>query len=177
MQQMIQEIGAVIIAAMVFLMLMNVSSRNSETTATQVLNSAVQEGNADAADIINRDFRLIGYGVIDSVRIPWADTSLGIAFKADLEDSGSVDSIAYHYDGNNHLLTRSVNGSAPIPVAVGVKEFELMYYDANGDVTFSPSSIATIKVCLMVEGTAKFEDEEKYPAVYWERTIRPLNLR
>ncbi len=177
MQQMIQEIGAVIVAALVFLMLMEVSSRNSETTATQVLNSVVQGNSSEATDIINREFRLIGYGVTDSVKIPWADTSLGIAFKADIADSGSVDSIAYLYDHDHHVLTRSVNGSAPVPLATGVKEFDLIYFDADGDRTLSPPAIKTIKVCLMVEGTDKFEDEQTFPALYWERMIQPLNLK
>ena len=177
MQQMIQEIGAMVIAAMVFLMLMEVTSRNGETTASQVLSSTVQENSAEATNIINREFRLIGYGVTDPMKISWADTSLGIAFKADLADSGLADSIAYMYNQNHHTVYRSVNGGAPVPLATDVQEFELMYFDDDGVATYSPSEIATIKVCLMVQGSAKFDDEEVYPAVYWERTIRPLNLR
>jgi hypothetical protein len=177
MQQMIQELGAVIVAGLIFLTLMGIYNRNGETAATQMLNSTVQENSVSATEVISRDFRLIGYGVRDSVRIPWADTLRGIAFKADLADAGTVDSVVYVYSEDHRTLNRSVNGEVPVPVAIGVQEFRLICYDVHGNITHSTSSIATIKVCLMVEGDVKFEGNELYPAVYWERTIRPMNLR
>ena len=132
------------------------------------------------------DLRKMGFGVSDPAAITLAD-SAEIRFLADLGGDGLVDSLHY-YAGSpagasttpnpaDRVLYRVLNGAAPQGMQLGVTEFSLSYFDAEGDslaLPVTPQDIRQIRVNLTVESTVAYD--ATYARAFAQLRLRPKNL-
>lgn len=184
MKDIVQEAGSLFIGGVVFLMLITIFSRVGNTAATQTFSNVVQEKSALATEIMEREMNSLGYGVEDSVYVVVAD-SMGITFRSDIDNNDRIDTVTYVYGlssvpasdkPNGGSLYRSVNGGTPAPIASGVTQFKLRFFDVNGNPTSSPVAIRTLNVGMVIENETMLNDDFT-PGVYWSRTFTPKNMR
>ena len=183
MSELLKYIGSLFTGGIIFLMLITFFSGVSETAVTQTFSTVVQENMVTSTELIERDIRLIGYGVSDSDKVLLAD-STRLVYRVDLNDITHVDTVMFELgpvlglaggNPNARILYRSVNAAAPEPVATGVTDLRFLYYDSTGTSTTTPRSIRAIAVGLTMESDSRIAGA--YPGVVWERTIKPKNLR
>lgn len=183
MGDMIQYVGSLFSGGMIFLMLIMFFAGIGDTAVTQTFSTVVQENMVASTEGIERDFRLIGYGVSDSDKVMLADSSR-LIFRADLDDLSRVDTVMYelgpllawgHGNPDARILYRSVNGMAPIPVATGVTRCSFRYVDSTGVAAAAERDIRAVRVAMTMESDTRVNGT--YPGVIWERTITPKNLR
>ena len=145
----------------------------------------ISQGNASAlSEVIEYDFRKIGYNSPNPENSILSADSSSISFLADLNDDGSIDSVRYYVGNsseaagtenpNDVLFYRIVNGQNTRGSALGLTKFKLVYFDSTGTVTSMLDRIKEIEVLLTVESPVTFEDY--YPTVFMKRKVRPKNL-
>jgi|GEM_PF-3308197 len=183
MRTIMEEAGGIIIGGVIFLTLITLFSRIGDTARAQSFKDAAQESTTNASDIMEREFRLIGYGYTDTTYILKAD-SASITFRADLNDDGIVDTVAYGlsavvYAGQNttapRILQRTPGHGLAAPVATGITKFALDYFDRSGNPTTTIANIRSIRMSMI--SLADADIDSTHPGVYWERTIKPKNMR
>jgi hypothetical protein len=179
--------------------MMNIVYRMSDTLTDRTYNHTgeltLQQNLATVAQIIEYDFRKIGYCknwnlMPDPTNaITFADTS-SIRFLTDVDDDADLDSIRYYLGPTSELkstpnprdrkLYRVVNNELPKSSNLGVTQFRLVYYGALGDTIPTPISgktgISSIEINLTVENVAAYDTN--YSTAFW-RQIRMVarNLR
>ncbi|MBI4536293.1 MAG: hypothetical protein HY708_08440 [Ignavibacteriae bacterium] len=182
MHGMIDYLGSLIISGMVFLVLMGFYLTMGETAATQTFNSGIQEDLTSTTEILEYDLRKIGYRVSDSVKVTFAGPDK-IVFRTDIDNNGSVDSIQFSMvtamgpsgGSNPYVVNRTVNGVTAKLTRMRVTNLNFTYYNAQGAVTSVLKDIISVKVSLAMENTVAYDGN--FPKAYWERVIKPQNLR
>lgn len=188
-------LGSVIIGGV----MMTIAYRLSDTITERTYNNSgeltIQQNLATAAQIIEYDFRKIGYCknwnlIPDPTKaLLYADTS-EIKFYTDIDDNGTVDSIHYYLgptseltgSGNprDRLLYRVLNNEPHRSANLGITQFYLVFFDALGDTLTPPigvnGGVTSIEINLTVESTDAYD--QKYSKAFW-RQIRMVsrNLR
>lgn len=183
MAALIDYLGAIAIGGLIMIMVLGLYLTIGETAAFARMDAVVQENLTSVTDVLEYDFRKIGYRVVDSLKVTCADTST-IVFKTDINDDGTQDIIQYYLGApkspnslnpNVHVLYRKVNNGADQSVDNGITRFRLNYYDALGHPTSVLSKIRSINIAIVTEGTTSFDTT--FSGACWERTIKPQNLR
>jgi hypothetical protein len=176
-------LGSIIIGGVLMSIVFRLTDAATEKTYNNSGELALQQNLATVAQIIERDFRKIGYCANwnklpdPSKAILMADTS-GIKFLTDIESDGNLDSI-YYYLGptselsgtenpRDRLLYRVVNADNPQEANLGVTHFHMIYYDALGDTIYHPilnnGEISSIEINVTVENVAAYD--ENYSRAY-----------
>ena len=137
---------------------LTISNSNHELTSGHIMQSTADE----LMVVIRNDFRKIGHRVVGQNPVQLFD-STRIVFFADLDDNGDVESIEYSMSdttavaqtANPHdrYLYRTINGSPPVGIVLGVVGFRLVGFNAIGDTTITPETLRTIETTLEVEAT------------------------
>ena len=204
MNQILDYIGSLIIGGIILIMIVAFNGNVLESSGVQVFKTTVQSNLTTVTDIIETDIRKMGYRVampVDSA-ITYADTSK-IIFKGDFDDNGTIDSLQYYLSSNGSSLTnnpkdsvlyRKLNNNPAQPMFVGITKFKLRYYDRldslfTGNRISNPSLIKSLKLSISIESNDRILDSRRgeylgnalndttYSGVYWERKIKPKNLR
>jgi hypothetical protein len=190
-------VGSILVGGVLLLILFRLEATANETSYDSSQDLIVQQNLTTLIDIIQSDFRKIGY-CADYTKITnpadvilYADSN-EIKFIADLNDAGVLDTVDY-YTGptselsntpnpNDRLLYRVINGETPKSSNLGVTEFKLIYQNSFGDTLDTPvdpaGQIASIQVDLEVENPEAMNNE--YQNAYWRQvnfTTRNLNNR
>jgi hypothetical protein len=190
-------VGSILVGGVLLLILFRLEATADETSYDSSQDLIVQQNLTTLIDIIQSDFRKIGY-CADYTKITnpadvilYADSN-EIKFIADLNDAGVLDTVDY-YTGptselsntpnpNDRLLYRVINGETPKSSNLGVTEFKLIYQNSFGDTLDTPvdpaGQIASIQVDLEVENPEAMNNE--YQNAYWRQvnfTTRNLNNR
>jgi hypothetical protein len=189
MQVVYDVIGSMIIGGIILLMLLSFNSSVMEGSAVQTFNSIVQTNMTSLTDMIEYDFRKMGYrvGSIHDSAIVYADSN-NIVMKGDFDNNGSVEQISYSFDPKkksghvnprSRVLTRIANGT-PQSINLGLTRFRLAYYDAADQLIQQnpvkvPSTIRTIRLAMNMESTSPYDTT--YAGGTWERSITPKNLK
>ena len=184
-------LGSVIIGGI----MMTIAFRLSDTVTQKTYNHngelTIQQNLATAAQIIEYDFRKIGYCrdwnlLPDPTKaILSADTS-SIKFYTDIDNDGDVDSIRYYLgptsqltgtaNPRDRLLYRVLNNETPKSSNLGITQFYMIYYDALGDTIAPPiginGGIVSIEINLTVENTEAYD--QIYSKAFW-RQIRMVS--
>ena len=181
-------LGSVIIGGILMSIVFRLTDAATEKTYNNSGELALQQNLATVAQIIERDFRKIGYcanwnKLPDPTKaILSADTS-SIRFLTDIDSDGNLDSI-YFYLGptselsttenpRDRLLYRVINGATAVEANLGITQFYMVYYDALGDTIYHPilnnGEISSIEINVTVENVAAYD--EIYSRAYW-RQIR-----
>lgn len=170
-------VTSTVIGGLLLLMALRLNAQAIETNVIYQDNLNLQEGLVALVDIVEYDFRKIGY-CNDFTKISPPNTAIvsadsnSIKFLTDIPSNpndigdGIVDTV-YYYLGttspnpNNpreRLLYRVVNGQATKGWSLGVTQFALRYYSALGDTIAFPVSdpklIYTLEVNLSLESPA-----------------------
>ena len=184
-------LGSIIIGGILMTIAWRLSDAATEKTYNNSGELALQQNLVTVAQIIEWDFRKIGY-CADWKKLPdptkailYADTS-SIKFLSDIDADGTLDSIFYYLGPTSELsatenprdrvLYRVVNNETPAQSNLGVTRFYMVYYDALGDSVHFPVTnygiIASIEINVVVENVAAYD--QKYSSAYW-RQIRMVS--
>lgn len=198
MQYLYDVIGSMVIGGIVLLMLLSFNSSVMEGSAVQTFNTIVQSNITTISDMIEYDFRKMGYrvGSVYDSAIVYAGP-MQILFRGDIDNDGDVERVAYFIGMDKSkgkptpvsapvvnpramLLFRQVDGVGAQQINLGITRFRLAYYDENnnllaGDPVPVPSRIRSIRLALDIESTSPYDTV--YSGGTWERTISPKNLK
>lgn len=184
----IDILGSIIIGGILMTIAWRLSDAATEKTYNNSGELALQQNLATVAQILEWDFRKIGY-CADWNKLPdptkailYADTS-AIKFLTDVDADGNLDSIYYYLgptselseteNSRDKILYRVENDETPAPSNLGITRFYMVYFDALGDSIHLPVAnyglIASIEINVVVENVAAYD--EKYSSAYW-REIR-----
>ena len=179
---------SIIIGGIIMSIVFRLSDAATEKTYNNSGELALQQNLSTVAQIIENDFRKIGY-CTDWNKLPdpskailFADTS-AIKFLTDIEADGELDSIFIYLGSTSELLAtenprdrilyRVIKDEAPVQSNLGVTQFYMVYYDVLGDTIYLPilnnGEISSIEINLTVENVAAYD--ENYSKAYW-RQIR-----
>jgi hypothetical protein len=181
-------LGSMIIASILMLSLFRVNNASTEDLYRGTGNLTAQTNLATVVQILENDFRKIGY-CADWKQIPvpteailYAD-SCSIRYLTDVDQNGMIDTMYYHMDYSTDIpqtpnprdrfLYRIVNSETPVSVNLGLTQFKMEYFNALGTkLNFpiaDPREIYSMQIDLTVEDVAAYD--EKYQTVFW-RQIR-----
>lgn len=181
-------VGSVIIGSILMLSIARVNGSTTEDLYKGSGNLVAQTNLATIVQILETDFRKIGY-CADWQQIPvptesilFAD-SCSIRYLTDVDSDGKVDSMFYYLDPltdipetrnpRDRYLYRVVNNEAPVGINLGVTEFNMTFYNALGtELTFpigDPREIYTMQIDITVEDVDAYNQE--YQTIFW-RQIR-----
>jgi len=190
MQFVYDVMGSIIIGGIVLLMLLSFNASVMEGAAVQTFNMTVQSNLTTISDVIEYDFRKMGYrvGSIHDSAIVYAD-STNILFRGDIDNNGSVEKVAYFLNPKvktnkinprTKVLFRQVDGVGTQTMNLGITRFRLAYYDQYDNLIQEspvkvPSRIRSIRLAINIESTSPYDTI--YAGGTWERTITPKNLK
>ena len=181
-------IGSIIIAGILMLSIFRVNNSSTEDLYKGTGNLVAQTNLATVVQILETDFRRIGY-CADWKKIPVPTEAIlnadsaGIRYLTDVDKDGNVDTMYYYFDPltdipgtpnpRDRFLFRVVNSETPVGVNLGVTQFSLEYFNALGSkLSFpisDPREIFTMQIDITVEDVAAYD--EKYQTIFW-RQIR-----
>jgi len=174
-------IGAVVVGGLLLLSILGFQATTTEAAATHNLTSIAQSNLSSMTEIVDYDFRKIGYRVADTMKVVSINAS-GIAFRGDFDDNGSIDTLSYFTNfgftkttAERVKLYRKLNSQPQSMLSSEVSKFVISAYDASGAPTTSGSRVRSIKIALAIKSSQAIGDQ--YPSAYWERIIKPNNLR
>jgi hypothetical protein len=184
----IDILGSIIIGGVLMTIVFRLNDAATEKTYNNSGELSLQQNLATVAQIIEYDFRKIGY-CADWNKLPdpskailYADSSQ-IKFLTDIESDGNLDSLHYYLGPTSELLAtenprdrilyRVINNDAPVQSNLGITQFNMIYYDALGDTIYFPISnyglISSVEINVTVENVAAYDTS--YSKAYW-RQIR-----
>jgi hypothetical protein len=177
-----------IIGGTLMLAIFSVGNTLSDVTYRDNFDYSVQLASIDAAQMIEYDFKKIGYRAPDP-SITSAD-STDITFKSDITNTHTIATIRY-YTGtkaqlsgtsnpNDIPLFKTVNGGAPAASYYGLTKMIFSYYDSLGTKLSTPVSAASLLNIRSIKVQATLQSaitiDSTYSTMYWERTFFPKNL-
>ena len=185
----IDIIGSSIIGGFLLIILLQLNGKSTENTFTYSGELTVQQNLVTVVQILEYDFRKIGY-CADFKKIPkpheailFADSN-SIKFLTDVEPSdGTIDTMTYSLgpaselsgtpNPRDRMLYRIINSEIPKEANLGVTEFKITYYNTLGhQLSFpvaSPEEVYTLQIDVMVENPVAYDN--KYSNAFW-RQIR-----
>jgi hypothetical protein len=186
--------GSTFIGGMLLLLIIKLNLFTSQASFSSDNELKMQQNAKTLAEIINHDFRKIGYNYDETAIITAKEDR--IEFWADLEPPGVaghgvVDKIEYYLLDESHasgtsnekdiVLVRIVNNEPEVVgPSLGLVKLEFSYLDSLSAPTTELSEIRYIKTEMWIEPTDpadNFVTGEKDPVfTYWEFTIYPRNI-
>ena len=179
----IQLPGTFLIGGLLLLTILNMNLEILETNSINFLNTMAQESAVDIDRIIEYDLSNIGYSVLptDTPLIVFNDTML--TFLSDVNTDQNIDTISFYLSATtaaaatdnprDRYLYRTENGSE-LDVALGITNWEITYFDRNGNQTSQAEDITLIKISYVVETMVGYD--ESYGRAIWECSFVPKNL-
>jgi hypothetical protein len=181
-------LGSMIIGSILLSITLRLNDSATGKTYNNSAELSLQENMATVAQIIETDFRKIGF-CADWNKFPdpskaviFADEA-SIKYLTDIDSDSNMDSVLYYLGPTSELLStpnprdrmlyRIVNNEAPKTSNLGVTQFRLVYFDALGDTIpppiTTPGLITSVEINLAVESVAAYDTA--YSSAFW-RQIR-----
>ena len=184
----IDIVGSILIGGALMIILWRLNDATTQNTYNYSGELSLQQNLATTAEIIEYDFRKIGY-CSDWNKIPDPSKSIILAdsnkikFLTDIQSDGIVDTMYYYLGPTSELtqtenprdriLYRVVNGETPKGANLGITQFKMVYFNALGDtIKFpiaKPGEIASMEINVTVENTSAYD--QQYSSAFW-RQIR-----
>jgi hypothetical protein len=181
-------IGSIIIAGILMLSIFRVNNSSTEDLYRGSGNLVAQTNLATVVQILETDFRKIGY-CSDWKQIPvpteaiLSADSISIRYLTDVDKNGIVDTMFYYFDPltdipgtpnpRDRFLYSVVNGETPVGVNLGVTQYRMEFFNSLGTkLSFpitDPREIYTMQIDITAEDVAAYD--EKYQTIFW-RQIR-----
>ncbi len=192
----IDIVGSIIIGGIVLVMVLAFDGNLVQGAGVQTVRVMAQSNLTELTGTIETDFRRLGFRVksFPDTSVLYAD-SLRVQFRGDVNNDGTVDTITYEFDTsasgaankNTHIVYRTRNSQARVPIKLGVTKLRFWYYDSSGTVMKTnpvtyPSKIKAFRVALNIESLEPYKQTtmpylKLNPGVYWERMFKPQNMR
>ena len=137
---------------------------------SQVINEFTESSITNMTEILDYDFNKIGYRVSANPKICSINSS-SIAFLADLDNNGSVDSVKYFKrvtDGKQYLVRRTTIDLVKESQVV-ISNFVMQGYDSLNNSTFSASSIKSIDVQIVIDNNSFRSDSTDNFGSFYKR--------
>lgn len=183
-------VGSVIVGGLILLILFRLNSSASSNLYNENSELTVQQAMVSQVQVIENDFRKIGYCKIwtkipDPTKAILLADSTKIKFLTDVGNDGNVDSL-YYYLGpaseltstpnpNDKLLYRVVNTETARSSNIGITNFKLTYYDAL-DKKITPLPVAQTGQIHKIQIDIQVENSESVDSVYTTAFWRQVNL-
>jgi hypothetical protein len=187
--------GSMIIGGILMTMVWRLSDASTEKTYNNSGELTVQQNLLTLAEMIEFDFRKIGYcntwaAIVDprtnsefksTDAIFYADES-SMFFYTDLDPyDGNLDSVFYYLgplsecsstpNPRDRILYRVENDDQPVASNLGVTGFRMVFFDVNDDTLTTPVTnrgfIKSIEINLTIENVAAYD--EKYTNAFWKQ--------
>ena len=176
--------GSAIIAGLLLLAVLSSYTNVNQYAIQNSMDLSVQGNLSEWLQIVQHDFRKIGYRVGNPAwAIQSCDTS-SISFVSDIDNNGVLDSVTYYLglpdqvSGTQNPRDRAlyrVVGGQQTGGALGITDFQLRYYDDSGNITWTPSDVKAVEIFIQVESS--FPLDTTYAWSSWRGVIYPLNLQ
>lgn len=192
MQYLIDQLGAVIIAGFILMMVTSSNTRMNEFSSEVLYSTIIQREAAEAKSIIEFDFDKIGYNSPTNPIVRAGST--GIFFYSDIitsalpEGDGAYDKV-YYYLGSTQRMEATTNpNDMPLykvsslhstRTMAKVTNFNLSYYDSLGGIlSYSSLLQATERAKIRsIKVSCSFESSDKIDSVYssieWSKVFSP----
>ena len=181
-------IGSIVIGGLLLFSVLNFQTDVRQHSFEYSNSLILQQTALSIIELLEQDLRQIGYGYnFPSLAVFALDS---ITFYADLFDDGVLDTVNYSLSDvseasgttnpRDKIFYRSSNSDPQLHDALGVTNFQLIFFDANGDTTVNQTEIRNIEVTLSFESTEPYLDRlgtERYASYYWREKISPMNLQ
>lgn len=191
MAVLIDILGSSFIGGLVLLLILKLNLFASSNGVSSDNELKLQQNAKTLAEIINYDFRKIGYQC-NGVSIAIADSN-HIKYYADIDRNNVPDVVEYYVSDSTKatgtenprdiILYRKVNGVEQGGPSLGLTKIKFSYFDENNNITADLAKIKYIKVELWVESTIREMDSQfvnpnhPYLFTYWEMKINPRNIK
>jgi hypothetical protein len=184
-------LGSTMMAGLVLLMGLQLNSNMANGSNAYRDDVVVQEGLVNIVQAVEYDFRKMGYNVADPTSVILRADSNHIAFLADLDDNGAIDTVEWYIgrlitsspNPNDRLLFRRTVGpglpTSLVASAPGVTKFGFRFLNQEGMPTAMKSQIWIIETTIRVESPWKGQSSIKlddkyanwdYSAAFWRQT-------
>jgi hypothetical protein len=190
MASIIDILGSSFIGGLLLLLLLKLNLFANSSGVTSDNELKLQQNAKTLAEIVNYDFRKIGYQC-DSTAIAIADSNR-IKFYADIDRDNIVDVLEYYTSDTtvatgtenprDIILYRKFNGVAMGGPTLGLTRIKFTYLDQYNIVTNVLPHIKYVKVELWIESTIPemesnfVNPNHPYLFTYWEMKINPRNI-
>ena len=175
-------IGSIVIGGLFLLGILRYQSDLREHSFKQTNNLIIQWNAMGIIEVLENDFRNIGFGVSASA-FAVADSN-SIKYYVDLGADGITDSVRYVISATSaasgtpnprdRILYRIENDAPQQDAALGVTDFKLKYFDDGGIETTDLSEIKTIEITLEMESPIPYDGE--VGSFFWRKKITPPSL-
>lgn len=162
--------GSFIVGGIVLLSLLYIHFRFVDFNRSQIINEFTESSMTNMADVLDYDFNKIGYRVSTNPKISTFNNS-SIAFLADLDNNGWVDSVKYftrQVNGKQYLVRRTTIGSVNESQVV-ISNFLMQGYDSLNNSTFLVSNIKSIDVQVVIDNNSFRIDTTNNFGSYYKR--------
>jgi len=187
--------GSSLIASIIFLLVFKLNLFSSSANYYSDSELRLQQGAKTLAEIINHDFRKIGYKC-DSTAIIKAEPTR-IKFYADMNEPGTyghgvIDVVEYYLGDSTEvggtsnqrdkILYRILNGTDTLGgPSLGLVDLRFAYLNSKGITTSYLDSIKYVKAEFWIEPYELIYDfnsgkRDSTVYTYWELTINPRNI-
>jgi hypothetical protein len=168
MAEILDYICSILMGGMLTLNVLTVNDIANETYSLYSGDMTVQEMLVTTVQVMEGEFRNMGFGVAESERTVLAADTSSITFLTDLDrDGGVVDTVRYFLGAISELsytqntldryVYRTVNGTNGLKVGV-VTTFRLRYIANNGDVLATPVATDRLSEVHEVEITMEIQN-------------------
>jgi hypothetical protein len=190
-------IGSFLVGGILLLMGLSLNASSNEVRAVYSGNYNLQANLTTLVEMLQTDFRKIGYcrvwqNMKDPIRIAQANR---IRFRADLNNSGNVDSVTYSTgptsglsdtpNPNDFYIYRRVNNGDSTRMNFGTTQFGLQYRDADDNLLSFPITnprlvyymTITVAVSTPAPYTQEYSpDSSKYQVIWKQMRLVSKNL-
>ncbi|MEJ2616075.1 MAG: hypothetical protein P8Z35_14040 [Ignavibacteriaceae bacterium] len=180
----IDILGSIIIGGILLLILWRLDDSATQSMINNGQDVALQQNLTTIANVLEYDFRKIGYCAnltqIQDSAITQADSN-SITFLSDEKNAGVLNQIHYYLGPTSELsstpnpddryLHREIDGSTTDATNLDVIDFKLVYYDDLGQKINSPvsdpSTIASIEINILIEDPFAYDNQ--YSQAFWKQ--------
>lgn len=173
-------ITSFVVGGMMLLAMVALSSRISENAGNTSLDLMAKSNVSTITEIVQADFRRIGFGVPGTAITDMDSTS--ITFQSTFNTDSTI-TVRWHYDvtdsvpntdnPDDHPLYRIIDGESS-DISLVITDFNLTYLDADGDETAVPADVRSIRVRITCASPVDYAGY--FGIGYWEGVITPRAL-
>ena len=197
-------LGSMVIGGILLTILLRLNDASTQKIYAKSNDLSIQQNLTTLVQIIEYDFRKIGYtvdpsacidprtnGIFQPTNAIISATETSLSYYADVfipfvdpYQLGDLDSVRYYLgptsecsstpNPRDRILYRVVNDEIPIPSNLGVTEFRLVYYDVNNDTI--PTPVVDPDLIQKIEINLVVEDVAAYDEKYSNAFWKQLRL-
>lgn len=178
--------SSTVIAALIFLIMMNFKIFTTDAKLSSDAELQLQTNTKTLAEVLDYDLRKIGYNY-NGVPIITAEPKR-FAYWADMNNDGTAERVTYFLGDSSRVPTPNPNDKNLFCVigsdtsggaALGLVDIKFTYKTATGAATNVPGDIRYIEVGIWTQSpfpVNKYGDKFEYLFNYWQLTVNPRNL-